>query len=210
MAETANEDIAMMRAISRNILTGLITILPVVLTIYLCYWLVVSAETALGGMLEAVLPTGAYRPGMGVGIGLFAAFVVGLLMRALAVRRLFALGERIFTRLPLIKSVYSAIRDLLDYFSPERKRDFGQVVAVTFGELQLIGFVTQADAARLPAEFRGQDAVLVYLPMSYMIGGYAVLLPRSAVRPLDMGMEEAMRFVLTAGVTGEPRRAPSS
>ncbi|MDH5470579.1 MAG: hypothetical protein OEX75_08300, partial [Gammaproteobacteria bacterium] len=46
------------------------------------------------------------------------------------------------------------------------------------------------------------DNVLVYLPLSYMIGGYAVLMPRSAIRPVDMSMEEAMRFTLTAGVTG--------
>ena len=195
----------MLKSIGRNILTGLITLLPVVLTLYLLYWLIVSTEALLGSLLQAVLPAGVYRPGMGVVAGLGVAFVVGLLMHALVVRRLFAMSERLFARLPLIKSVYFAIRDLLDYFSPGRKQDFGQVVAVTFGDtgMQLIGFVTQADAQRLPADFREQDTVLVYLPMSYMIGGYAVLVPRSAVRPLDMGMEEAMRFVLTAGVTGE-------
>ena len=164
------------------------------------------AATGLKG--EAIfdgVPAGAYRPGMGVVAGLVVTFVVGLLMHALVVRRLFALGERLFSRLPLIKSVYFAIRDLLDYFSPGRKQAFGQVVAVTLGDagMQLIGFLTQTDAERLPVEFKQQDTVLVYLPMSYMIGGYAVLVPRSAVRPLDMGMEEAMRFVLTAGVTGE-------
>lgn len=195
----------MLGAISRNVLTGLITLLPVVLTLYLLYWLVVSTESMLGSLLQMTLPAGAYRPGMGVVAGLVVTFVVGLLMHALVVRRLFALGERLFSRLPLIKSVYFAIRDLLDYFSPGRKQAFGQVVAVTLGDagMQLIGFLTQTDAERLPVEFKQQDTVLVYLPMSYMIGGYAVLVPRSAVRPLDMGMEEAMRFVLTAGVTGE-------
>jgi uncharacterized membrane protein len=54
----------------------------------------------------------------------------------------------------------------------------------------------------MPEDLRGGDRIMVYLPMSYMIGGYAVLVPRSAVRPLDMNMEEAMRFALTAGVTG--------
>lgn len=195
----------MLKAIGRNTLTGLITLLPVVLTLYLFYWLVVSTESLLGMLLQAVLPAGVYQPGMGVVVGLGAAFVVGLLTRALVVRRLFGLTERLFARLPLIKSVYFAIRDLLDYFSPERKQDFGQVVAVSFGEtgMQLIGFVTQADAQRLPADFKDRDMVLVYLPLSYTIGGFAVMLPRSAVRPMDMGMEEAMRFVLTAGVTGE-------
>lgn len=195
----------MLKSIGRNILTGLITLLPVVLTLYLFYWLVVSSESLLGSLLQTALPAGLYRPGMGVVVGLGVAFVVGLLMRVLVVRRLFALSERLFTRLPLIKSVYFAIRDLLDFFSPGRKQEFGQVVAVSFGEtgMQLIGFVTQADAQRLPADFKEQDRVLVYLPLSYTIGGYAVMVPRSAVRTLDMGMEEAMRFVLTAGVTGE-------
>jgi uncharacterized membrane protein len=58
----------------------------------------------------------------------------------------------------------------------------------------------------LPEGFRAEDSVLVYLPLSYMIGGYAVLIPRSAIRPVDMSMEEAMRFTLTAGVTGHRTR----
>ena len=195
----------MLRSIRRNILTGLITLLPVVLTLYLFYWLVVSSESLLSSLLQMALPPGVYQPGMGVVAALGVAFAVGLLTRVLVVRRLFAMSERLFARLPLIKSVYFAIRDLLDFFSPGRKQEFGQVVAVTFGEtdMQLIGFVTQADAERLPADFKEQDRVLVYLPLSYTVGGYAVMVPRSAVRPLDMGMEEAMRFVLTAGVTGE-------
>jgi len=195
----------MLRSIGRNILTGLITILPVVLTLYLFYWLVVSTESLLGAMLRTVLPAGLYQPGMGVVAGLVVAFSAGLLMHALVVRRLFALAERFFSRLPLIKTVYFAIRDLLDYFSPGRKKEFGQVVAVTFGAtgMQLVGFVTQSDVAQFPADFTQQDSVLVYLPMSYQIGGYAVLVPRSAVRPLNMSVEDAMRFILTAGVTGE-------
>jgi uncharacterized membrane protein len=104
----------------------------------------------------------------------------------------------------LIKSVYKAIRDFFQYFSPTAKKEFEQVVAVSIGDtgMKVIGFVTQAVTERLPEGFREEDSILVYLPLSYMIGGYAVLVPRSAVRPLDMNMEEAMRFTLTAGVTG--------
>lgn len=195
----------MLRAIRRNVLTGLVTMLPVVLTLYLIYWIVVSTESLLGTLLGAVLPEGVYRPGMGVVAGLIVTFVVGLLMHALVVRRLFEMSEGFFSRLPLIKSVYFAIRDLVDYFSPGRKKDFGQVVAVTIGGtgMQLIGFVTQADLQGVSADFDQPDSVLVYLPMSYMVGGYAVIMPRSAVRPLHMTMEEAMRFVITAGLTSE-------
>jgi uncharacterized membrane protein len=117
------------------------------------------------------------------------------------IRRLFKRGERVFYHLPLVKSIYAAFRDLMDYFSPARKKDFEQVVSVTFGDtgMRLIGFITQADE-QLPEDFQGDDNVMVYLPMSYMIGGYAVLVPRSSVQPLNMSMEEAMRYVLTAGV----------
>ncbi|MFP5504578.1 MAG: DUF502 domain-containing protein [Gammaproteobacteria bacterium] len=198
-----------MGSIGKNILTGLITILPVVLTLYLLYWLVVSTESLLGGALRYVLPAGVYKPGMGVVIGVLVAFTVGLLMHTLLMQRLFRLSERIFYRLPLVKSVYLAIRDFLDYFSPEKKKEFQQVVAVTLGDtgMQLIGFVTQSDPAHLPEDLRREDSVLVYLPMSYMIGGYAILVPRSAVRPVNMSMESAMRFILTAGVTGTPATA---
>ena len=194
----------MVKFISRNILTGLVTILPVVLTLYLLYWFAITAESMLGNMIRLVLPRDLYWPGMGLVAGLVVVFVVGLLMHAYLVQRLFAKAEQIFYHMPLIKSVYRAIRDFFDYFSPTKKKEFEQVVAVSIGNtgMQVIGFVTQADMQCLPEDFREEDSVLVYLPLSYMIGGYAVLMPRSAVRPLDMNMEEAMRFTLTAGVTG--------
>ncbi len=194
----------MMRSISKTFLTGLITILPVLLTLYFLYWLVVSAESALGSVIRLVLPENLYWPGMGTIAGLVVVFLVGLLMHAYVVRRLFAWGEQILYHLPLIKSVYRAIRDFFNYFSPDKEKEFQQVVAVSIGDtgMQVIGFVTQAVPDRLPEDFREEGSILVYLPLSYMIGGYAVLMPRSAVRPLDMSMEEAMRFTLTAGVTG--------
>ena len=197
----------MLRSISKTFLTGLITILPVVLTLYLLYWLVVTAESALGSLIRLVLPEDLYWPGMGSIAGLVVVFLVGLLMHAYMVRRLFAWGEQILYHLPLIKSVYRAIRDFFNYFSPDKKNEFEQVVAVSFGDtgMQVIGFVTQAVPEHLPEDFREEGSILVYLPLSYMIGGYAVLMPRSAVRPLDMSMEEAMRFTLTAGVTGTTR-----
>ena len=194
----------MFKFISRNILTGLVTILPVALTLYFLYWMAVSAESMLGGMIRSIFPKIAYWPGIGLIAALIAAFVVGLLMRAYVVRQFFARAEQLLYRMPLIKSVYRAMRDFFQFFSPTAKKEFEQVVAVSIGDtgMQVIGFVTQAVPADLPKGFRGKDSILVYLPLSYMIGGYAVLVPRSSVSPLDMNMEEAMRFTLTAGVTG--------
>ena len=192
----------MLKSISKILITGFITLLPVVLTIYLIYWLAISSEQVMGNALKFLLPNTVYFPGMGMIAGLIVDFIVGLMMNAYMVRQLFALGEQLLYRLPLIKTVYRAFRDFFDFFSP-KKEQFGQVVAVTVNGMELVGFVTQENPQRLPESFRDRDSVLVYLPMSYMVGGYTVLIPRSDLRPLKMSMEEAMRFVLTAGITGK-------
>jgi len=192
----------MFKSISKILITGFITLLPVVLTIYLIYWLAITSEQVMGNALRFALPEASYFPGLGMIAGLVVVFIVGLLMNAYMVRQLFALGEQVLYRLPLIKTVYRAFRDFFDFFSP-KKEQFGQVVAVTFNGMELVGFVTQENPQRLPESFRDRDSVLVYLPMSYMVGGYTVLVQRSELRTLKMSMEEAMRFVLTAGITGK-------
>ena len=192
----------MFKSISRILFTGFITLLPVILTLYLLYWIAVSSEQVMGGLLQYALPNTLYFPGLGMLAGLVVVFIVGLLMKAYFVRQLFSLGETVLYRLPFIKTIYRAIRDLFDFFSP-RKEGLGQVVAVNFNGMQVIGFITQEDPERLPESFRGEDSVLVYIPMSYMIGGFTLFIPRSDVRPLKMSMDEAMRFALTAGITGK-------
>lgn len=199
----------MARFISKNILTGLVTILPLVLTIYLLYWFAVSTESLLSNMILYMLPVDLYIPGMGMVAGLAIVFGVGLLMRAYLVRQVFAGVEHILYRMPLINTVYRAFRDFLDYFSASNKKEFEQVVSVSFGDsgMRVIGFVTQANPERLPKDLQEDDNVLVYLPLSYMIGGYSILMPRSAVKPINMSMEEAMRFTLTAGVASTKTRS---
>ena len=192
----------MIKSISKTLLTGFVTILPVVQTVYLLYWLAVSSENMMRATLEFVMPQATYFPGLGMIAGLAVMFVVGLLMKAILIRKVFDFGEQILYRLPFFKTVYGAIRDFFDFFSP-KKEGLGQVVAVTYNGLEMIGFITQTDEQRLPESFRGQDKVLVYLPISYMIGGFTLFIPSEDVRPLNMSMDEAMRFVLTAGITGK-------
>lgn len=203
----------MLKFISRNILTGLVTILPAVFTLYFINWMAASVESALGRVILLVLPAKLYWPGMALIAGLAVLFLVGLMMHTYVAKLVFDKVEQLLYRVPLIKSLYRAIRDFMDYFSPSNNKKLGNVVAVTLGDtgMQVIGFVTQAQATPecLPEDFCGKDSILVYLPLSYMIGGYTVLMPRSMVRPLNMSMEDALRFTMTAGVAGTnspPRR----
>jgi len=194
----------MLKAFSRILLTGFITVVPVVLTVSLMYWLATSSEQFMSDMLHWVVPESLYFPGLGMIVGLLIMFIIGLLMKAYLIRRVFIFGETLLYRLPLIKSVYRAFRDLFDFMSP-KDNGLGQVVAVNFNGVQAIGFITQEDKNRLPEAFREIDSVLVYLPMSYMMGGHTVFVPRENVQELDMSMDEALRFVLTAGITGKSK-----
>jgi len=191
-----------MKKINKKLLAGLATILPLVITVYLLYWLTTSAETLLGSFIKLILPEGWYLPGMGIAAGVILIFLIGLLMQAWMVRTLVSWGERIVFRIPLIKTVYGSVRDLISFVVRGQDAALRQVVAITLGEphITLIGFVTREDLTSFSEEIGGQDMIAVYLPMSYQLGGYTVIVPRSAVQPLDISLEEATRFVLTGGV----------
>jgi len=192
-----------MNALGKLFLKGLAVVIPAALTLAILWWLARGAERLLGGLLAEFLPAGWYIPGMGLLAAVAITILVGLLTHVILFQRLFAVGEAILNRLPLVKSIYSAIKDFMAYFSPDSKEAMRKVVLVkppgqTF---QLIGFITREDFSRLPVELSVDDPVAVYLPFSYQIGGYTLFLPRSCLEPVDMSFEEAMKLVLT----GAPR-----
>jgi uncharacterized membrane protein len=191
-----------MKIMSKIFLTGLAAILPVALTVYILIWLGTSAEGLFGGLIKLLLPDRWYLPGMGLVAGVALIFVVGLMLRTWVMRRLFGWGERLLSRIPLVKAIYGSIRDLMGFFAGGKGQGFSQVVLVRLGntDMQVLGFVTRDDFSDLPAGMGGPDTVAVYMPMSYQIGGYTAMLPRTAVTPVSMSMQEAMRFAVTGGM----------
>jgi len=193
-----------MAKIGRTFLAGLAALLPAVVTLWLAAWLIVGAENALGGLLRLLIPDRFYLPGTGVVLALGLVFAVGLLIRTRPVRQLFSIGGAIMDRIPLIKTVYGAFRDLIQFVTSDKKRSFNKVVMVRPGpeaDVELLGFVTREDFSGLPDGLGGEDIIAVYMPMSYQVGGYTLFLPRERVRPIDISMEDAMRMALTAGMS---------
>jgi uncharacterized membrane protein len=199
-----------MNALGKLFLKGLAVVIPLTLTVTILWWLAGSAETMLGGLLLRFLPQGWYIPGMGLVAGLAITMLIGLLSHVLLFQKLFTYGEDLLNRLPLVKTIYAAIKDFVGYFSPDSKAAMSKVVLVRLpGQgFEQIGFVTREDFERLPMQLTIEDPVGVYLPMSYQIGGYTLFLPRSAVTPVDMSFEEGMKLVLTGGVTRDPEVHP--
>jgi uncharacterized membrane protein len=191
-----------MKKLGSILLKGLVTILPIGLTVYFVYWLGVTTESLLSKPIKWVIDDANYWPGMGLVTGFFILFLVGLAVNAFLVRKLLGLGEELLLRVPVVKTVYSAIRDMTRLVNTDKKKsDLDRVVTVDVGLGKLIGFITQEHANTLGIG-GGEDLVAVYLPMSYQIGGYTVYLPRSKVTETDLTVEQAMRIVLTGGVRG--------
>lgn len=199
------------RRLTGTFLSGLFVLLPIMVTLAIVMWIIGIAEGVLGGFIKVLLPGNAYLPGMGLIVSLVLILVVGLLTQAIFFRELILWLEDQLERIPLIKTVYSAVKDMTGFFSRAggNAKRFGQVVLVQIPNvpIRMLGFVTLEDLNGVGlAAAPGEESVAVYLPMSYQIGGYTVLLPRSYLTPVDMGMEEAMRFLITAGLsrTTEP------
>lgn len=192
-----------MKNLGGILLKGLVTILPIGLTVYFVYWLGITTETLMSKPIKWVLDDSNYWPGMGLVTGFLLLFVVGLAVNAFLVRRVLAIGEELLLRVPVVKTVYSAIRDMTRLVNTDKKKgDLDRVVTLDLGFGRLIGFVTQEHASSLGIG-GGDDLVAVYLPMSYQIGGYTIYLPRSRVTETDLSVEQAMRIVLTGGVRGK-------
>ena len=189
---------------------GLITALPLGLTVYLFYMFLSWSETLAKHL---VLPfIGAfYIPGMGLLLGITGIFLLGVLVSHRDVGKLISLLELPFTNLPVVKSIYSPFKSFADYFSPRSGEVTPQTVVILRPpgqDLEVVGLVTRQRVDDLPPGFMQGDRVAVYLPMGYMIGGYTVFVPRDWVQPIDMSVEEAMRSALFAWMSSAKTGAP--
>jgi uncharacterized membrane protein len=191
---------------------GLITALPLGLTVYLFYLFLSWSETLAAQLIRPFIG-GLYVPGMGLLLGVAGIFLLGVLVSQRGVGRLLSLVELPFTNLPVVKSIYSSLKSFADYFSPRPDQAPAQTVVILRlpdQPLEMVGLVTRQRVDDLPPGFLQGDRVAVYLPMGYMIGGYTVFVPREWVQPIAMSVEEAMRSTLFAWMSAAGSDAPAS
>ncbi len=188
-----------MKRLSQYFFRGLITFLPLALTIYVLFLFVAWVERTAMAMIRPVIGE-FYLPGLGIALGAALIVALGFLISLPITARLLSWVELPFTNLPVVKSIYSSLKNFADYFAPHEK-DAQQVVLLSMPghELAIVGLVTRQSLKGLPRGLGDlDDRVAVYLPMGYMIGGYTVFVPRSWTSPIDMSVEEAMRSALIA------------
>ena len=199
-----------MRKILTLTMSGLVTVLPLALTVYVIWWVVHTLEEWLRRALIAVkiVSPEHYWPGLGLCAGFVLLLAVGSLVNAYAGRLLLKTWNDFLGRIPFIKTLYGGFRDVVSLLPSGSgdKRDLQRVVLARFGGVRAIGFVTREDVPEVLNAHGGHDWVTVYFPMSYAFGGYTVYLSRDQVEPLDISVEDAMRLAITAGLTAAGSR----
>jgi uncharacterized membrane protein len=179
---------------------GLIAIAPLSLAIAIVVWLFRFLEDFFRVPIKWIIGEEHYVPGLGVLVAFVIIFIVGSLINTYIMQRLSRWGDRILVRIPFFKTFYSSIGDLMSYFGPKEKEREGKVVIVEVGGAHLLALVTREDFEGLPHGIAEKDEIAVFIPMSYQIGGFTLMISKSKVKPIDMSVEQGMGFVMTAGV----------
>jgi uncharacterized membrane protein len=198
-----------MKRLYQYFFRGLITFLPLALTVYVLVLFVTWIEGTAMWLVRPLIGE-YYLPGLGIALGILLILALGILISQPFTARLLSWVELPFTNLPVVKSIYSSLKNFADYFAPHQQ-DTQQVVLLRWPDsgLSIVGLVTRQSMQGLPKGLQElDDRVAVYLPMGYMIGGYTVFVPRSWTHPIDMSVEEAMRSALIAFMASNKSEQP--
>jgi uncharacterized membrane protein len=173
----------------RYFVRGCLVSVPLVITGWIV-WKTLS-------FVDQILPIGI--PGMGILVTLSLVTLVGLFTSNVVGKRVFQLTDRALSGMPLVKLLYTSIKDLIRAFVGDHKSfDQPAAVALTPDGVRILGFVTRDGLHALGMP----DFVAVYFPQSYNFAGQLAVVPRSQVELLDAASSEVMTFIVSGGISG--------
>lgn len=197
-----------MNKLSSTFLKGLLTLLPVALTIYIIVTVILLGENLLGSIIRNFIPDENYIPGLGLFFTILLIFIFGLMLNNLITASFFKALEKRMLQIPMIKTVYAPLRDLMNLFS--RSKGNGELNMVVLVELypgfKSIGLVTRERFDDLtPIHSKGENFISVYVPFSYALGGHTYLVNRSRVEVIDLPAEKALSLAITGWIRSEDK-----
>jgi uncharacterized membrane protein len=170
-------------------LRGLVVVVPLALTIYVCALIFTTIDSWLG------LPV----RGVGFLITIVLIMVVGALASSFVTRSVIAALDNVLERLPFVRLLYSSAKDMLNAFVGEKKR-FDKPVLVSVSNdraVKVLAFLTSDSLTSLGLA----DQVTVYMPQSYGFAGHILVVPADRVERIDADAAEVMAFIISGGVT---------
>lgn len=208
-----------MKRLSRWFINGLIAFLPITITLYVTWWIASLAESVFGAPLRRWLgvrgdDTGYYFYGLGLLVMILFLICLGLFMEFYLGRLLMSWSEGLLARIPGVKQLYASIKEIFDFFNPEKKlnSDNYMVVVTLMPDVRVLGYVTRDGLDALKGKIGTKDEVAVALPFCYQMGGNTIIVPRHMVRRVDLSFEEGMKIALSGFVltgSGETKINPA-
>ncbi len=186
-----------MTKILKYFFQGLLIFIPIGITIFLFLKLFQFFES----LFSFVGFTGSPFLNTLISFAIVLGFIIllGVLASSFVFKQLFSLFEEKLEHMPLIKHIYSPIKDFMNAFMGNKKRFTKPVLVLTNPQanIQEIGFITQDDLS----EWDIKDKIAVYLPLSYSFSGKLIIVPKEQISPLNADGSEAMKFIVSGGVT---------
>ncbi|HEY5509633.1 MAG TPA: DUF502 domain-containing protein [Prolixibacteraceae bacterium] len=187
----------MMKRLGTYLLQGLLLIAPLAATIYIVYFLFQFTDGLLSAYLEQFFQL--KIPGLGILIIICLLVFLGIIGETIFARPIKFLINSILERAPLLRLVYTSVKDLFSAFVGKEKK-FQRPVAVLIDEkndIWRMGFLTNDKMDEMGLDGK----VAIYFPFSYNISGILYFVPANRVKPLNISSAEAMKFIISGGVS---------
>ncbi|MDD5347119.1 MAG: DUF502 domain-containing protein [Candidatus Omnitrophica bacterium] len=193
-----------MKDLKKYFIAGLVVIVPAGLTCYVLFIVFQFIDSIIGKFLERYLERtlGFYVPGIGFFILLMVILGIGIVATRFFRNRVFVRFEQWFGGLPLVKSIYPALKQVVLFVSAQKELGFKSAVIVEYPcrGIWTVGFVTNDNFAPVN-KATGKDMVAVFLPMSpNPLSGYVAFFARDEVKAVDMTVQEALDLIISGGV----------
>ncbi|MFA5156860.1 MAG: DUF502 domain-containing protein [Candidatus Omnitrophota bacterium] len=193
-----------MQALKRHFITGLIVIIPLFLTVYLFIFIFKFFDGILGGFINSFIKDklGFYIPGLGLILSVFIILFTGIIASRLIGKKIFAIFEKWYAGLPLIKNIYPAFKQLVVFLLAQKETGFKRVVLVEYPSKGIwsVGFLTNEGMEKINNAC-GRDMVGVFLILSPgPFSGYVVFVPREELKFPDISVSDALKIIISGGV----------
>lgn len=189
-----------MKKIKQLFIRGLFSLLPIVATIYIAWFLFNLMDNFLGTRIEAL--AGRRLPGIGIAASFILIFIAGFIISNVLGGKLFHLGERLLRKVPIVSRIYNAVKQIIDAFSLQGKTMFSQVVLVEYPRkgTYAVGFLTGECRGEIQAKTAAK-LMNVFIPTTpNPTSGMLILVPENEITRLDMTVEEGLKLIISAGV----------
>lgn len=191
----------MWQKISGYFLRGLITLLPLLVTIWLLYFMFSFLDSILGNFITLIM--GEHIPGLGFALTIVLIFLVGFFATYIIGAQLFKVGEELLCRVPIVKSIYSAVKQINDVlFIQKSAEEYRRACLIEYPRKGIwsIGFVTSDAATEIEAKTKQKMINIFIANTPTPATGFLIMVPARDVILLDMKIEDAFKYVVSGGV----------